>query len=114
MDDDDDLEEIRREAEQRRQQANAPRRPQQRVPAPLQPPAPVFGPGFGRLGGLMQQAMNAGFGPMQMGGRASAAMFRQDLQAFSTIIHETSEGRMDRMHGGRQNVMFGGSSTAFA
>ena len=116
VEDEEELEEIRREAEQRRQRRQRDEQQQQQQqrrqrPPQIQPPQlnNPFG-GFG-LGGLMQQAMNAGFGGhLGQMARASAAMFRQDYQAFSTVIHETSEGRMDRINGGRQNLMFGGSS----
>lgn len=48
----------------------------------------------------------AGFG---MGMHTSATAFRQTYVAYSTSIHEAAEGRMDRISGGRQNVMFGGN-----
>lgn len=40
----------------------------------------------------------------------SPESFRASYVAFSTSIHEASEGRMDRVNGGRQNLMFGGNS----
>lgn len=50
----------------------------------------------------------AAFGP---GMQPSAEAFRANYVAYSTSIHEASEGRMDRINGGRQNLMFGGNST---
>lgn len=133
--DGDDLEDIRREAEERRaaQLAAATAQPVRPTPQARQLPTRggIFGgrtnagfgadalraqagamPGRGNLFGDMAQAMfgPGGLGGMLGGGHASASAFRIDLKAWSVSIHEAGEGRMERINGGRQNVMFGGNS----
>lgn len=126
VDSDDDLDEIRREAEERRAAQQAAARAPPARPVPQARALPTRGGVFGGRNagapfdmgagpaargnpfGDMAQAMFGGLGGM-LGGHASASAFRIDLRAMSVAIHEAGEGRMERINGGRQNVMFGGN-----
>lgn len=115
-DSDDDFEEIRREAERRQaeRQAQAARQARRQPPPsldPLESPGPrrPFGVGGGLFGpGSSLASMmggGAGFGP---GMQPSPEAFRANYVAYSTSIHEASEGRS--MHEGREHLMYGGYS----
>lgn len=117
-DNDDDLEEIRREAAARRANpAPAPARARNAIIPPARPPAhqqayaaAAGGGGHPFPGGFANMLANAaGFGGHAFA-RPSASAFRMDFKAWSTSIHEAGEGRMERINGGRQNLMYGGNS----
>jgi len=109
-DEDDDLEEIRGEAERNRRNVQQPIR-NQVPPMRAAPPQviPQAGWGLGRAA-IQHMLGNFASGGGHPFARPSASLFRSDYKAWSTSIHEAGQGRLERIDGGRQNLMFGGNS----